>query len=91
MPYANEHAARVRDPGLFQPDSFRSKTLPKSEGGKGGVRMIMGRLKSGQGTLTVQAYRFPIDLYTPAEARAWLKKNNVKYIRFEEAAGEKKD
>ena len=90
MPYANEHSARVRDPGLFQAGSFRSKALPKSEGGKGGVRMIMGRLKSGQGTMTVQAYRFPADLYTLAEAKAWLKKNDVKYIRFEEATGEEK-
>jgi len=90
VPYPNEHAARVRDPGLFQAGSFRSKALPKSTGGKGGVRMIMGRLKSGQGTMTVQAYRFPADLYTPAEARAWLKKNNVKYILFEAATGKKK-
>ncbi len=49
--------------------------------------MIIGRLK-GQDTTTVQAYRFPIDLYTAAEAKAWLKENDVKYIAFEEATGE---
>lgn len=84
MPYLNFHAARVRDPGDFKPGSFRNKTLPKSEGGKGGVQMIMGRLK-GKTTMTVQAYRFPKDKYTPAEAKAWLKDNDVKFISFEPA------
>ena len=27
MPYPSEHAARVRDPGDFQPDSFRRKEI----------------------------------------------------------------
>lgn len=91
MPYPNEHAARIRNPGDFQPNTFRSKTLPKSEGGKGGVRVIMGRLK-GQTTMTAQAYRFPVDLYTAAEARRWLKDNDVKYKSFEAAAKtEKRD
>lgn len=84
MPYPNEHSARVRDPGDFESDSFRVKKLPKSKGGKGGVRMIMGRLK-GEKTMTVQAYRFPKSLYTPEEAKQWLKDNDVKYISFEAA------
>lgn len=84
MPYPNEHSARVRDPGDFEEGSFRSKTLPKSEGGTGGVRMIMGHLK-GETTMTVQAYRFPADLYTPEEAKQWLEDNDVKYISFEKA------
>lgn len=88
MPYPNEHAARVRDPGDFEKGSFRSKTLPKGEDGKGGVRMIIGRLK-GETTTTAQSYRFPADLYTPEEAKAWLKENDVKYIAFEQATGEK--
>lgn len=85
----NEHAARVRDPGDFVPGSFRSKPLPKSEGGKGGVRMIIGKLKGGTGSTTVQAYRFPAKLYTAAEAKAWLKKNEVKYDSFREATAGK--
>jgi len=88
MPYPNEHAARVRDPGGFIPGSFRSKALPKSKGGKGGVRMIVGRLKGGEGKTQVQSYRFPKDLYTPAEARAWLKENGVTGYTFEAARGE---
>ena len=83
MPYANEHAARVRDIGLFQRDSFRSKQLGT------GVRVIMGRLK-GQSTMTIQTYRFSVDSFTSDEARAWLKKHNVKYIRFEKATGKEK-
>ena len=87
-PYPNEHAARVRDPGDFQANSFKSVALPKSKGGKGGVRMVIGRLK-GQTTTTAQTYRFPADLYTAAEAKAWLKDNEVKYISFEQATGAK--
>ena len=79
-PYPNEHAARVRDPGDFQPGSFRSKDLPESK-----IRIILGRLK-GETTTTVQAYRFPIDAYTPAEAKQWLKDNKVEYKSFEAAA-----
>ena len=84
MPYPNEHSARVRDPGDFIDSSFRSKELPKSKGGKGGVRVIMGKLKAG-GSMIVQAYRFPADRYTVAEAKQWLKNNDVKYISFEPA------
>ena len=82
VPYPNEHAARVRDPGGFQPGSFRRKQLSQ------GVNAIMGRLK-GQSSMTVQAYRFDRERFTAAEARGWLKENGVKYISFEAASGEK--
>jgi len=78
-PYPDEHAARVRDPGDFQKDSFRSKELPKSD-----VRMIIGKLK-GETTTTVQSYRFPKDKFTVAQAKKWLKDNDVKYVEFEPA------
>ena len=90
MPYPNEHAARVRDPDDFQDGTFRRKRLPKSKGGKGGVSIIIGKLK-GKTAMIVQAYRFPKDLYTVAEAKAWLKENNVKYILFEPASGDIKN
>lgn len=83
MPYPNEHAARVRNPSEFEEGSFRSKLLPNSKG----VRMILGKLK-GSNTMTVQAYRFPADKYTVAEAKAWLKENDVKYILFEPASNQ---
>ena len=78
MPYQNEHSARVRDPGDFQPDSFRRKNIAR------GVDIIMGRLK-GETTMMTQAYRFDKTVFTAAEAKAWLKKNNIHYISFEPA------
>lgn len=80
-PYPNEHAARVIDPGAFELDSLRSKTLPN------GVRLIMGR-ERGSEAMTVQAYRFPTDHYTEQAARAWLKENKVEHLTFEPATGD---
>jgi hypothetical protein len=90
MAYPNMHAARVRDPGDFIEGSIRSKTLPKSEDGKGGVVLLSGKLKDGDGSMVAQAYRFPKELYTAAEAKAWLKENKVKYTEFEPAKEEEK-
>lgn len=77
-PYPNEHSARVRDPGEFEPDSFRRKSIAS------GVSIIMGRLK-GEKTMTVQAYRFDASKFTAEQARKWLKDHNIKYKRFEPA------
>jgi hypothetical protein len=88
MPYPNFHACRVRDPKDFEEDSFRSIELPKSEGGKGGVIVILGRL-NGKTTMTAQAYRFPKSKYTVDEAKEWTKKYNIKCKTFEPASKEK--
>lgn len=85
MPYPNEHAARIRDPGLFIPESFRSKDL------KDGVRIIIGKLKTGESGMITQAYRFSVDKFTPEQARQWLKDNKVAFKKFEPAKEEKKD
>lgn len=79
FPYPNEHAARVRDPGDFQKDSFARKKITT------GVQLIIGKLQ-GQDSTTAQAYRFSIDHFSASEAKAWLKKNDVKYISFEPAS-----
>jgi hypothetical protein len=79
MPYPNWHAARVRDPSQFEKDSFRTKAIAA------GVTIIMGRLK-GESTMTTQTYRFDKDDFTVAEAKKWLKDNDVKYISFEPAS-----
>ena len=79
MPYPNEHSARVLDPGDFEKRSMRSKKI-----GSEGVRAIMGHLK-GKTTMTVQAYRFPKDKFTVAQAKKWLKDNKVEFISFEPA------
>lgn len=81
MPYPNEHATRIRDPGAFDPESFRSKDL------KNGIRIILGKLK-GEDTMTLQAYRFSIDKFTSEEAKKWLEDNKVSYLKFEPATEE---
>ena len=82
MPLPNFHSARVKDPKDFQPDSFR---VIKIKGTKG-IQSVIGRPK-GKTTTTTQSYRFPKANYTPAEAKAWLKRNNIKWILFEPAKG----
>lgn len=61
VPYPNEHSCRLRDPGDFQPDSFRRIS-------SGRRQIIVGRLK-GQTSTTAQAYRYPTSEYSEAEAR----------------------
>lgn len=81
MPFSGEHAARVKDPGAFQPNSFRRKNIAR------GVSIIMGRLK-GESSMTAQSYRFDKDVFTPAEAKAWLKEHDVEPTSFEDGFGE---
>jgi len=81
MPYPNEHSARVREPGSFNPNSFRSKDL------KGGVRIIIGKLKDGD-SMIVQAYRFSVDQFTVEEAKKWLEDHKISYLKFEPAQNE---
>ena len=63
-PFPNEHACRLRDPGDFQPNSFR-RVRREHEGKQYSV--IMGRLK-GATTMTEQAYRYPKDVWEAAVA-----------------------
>jgi len=78
MPYPNEHAARVKEPSEFGPESFRRKTIAT------GIDVILGKLK-GESSMTIQAYRFDTDEFTPPEAKDWLAEHKVEYIRFEPA------
>jgi len=79
-PYKHEHAARVRDPKDFVPDSFRRKTI------EDGIDIIIGKLKTDpEGAMVVQTYRFDAEKFSAAEAKEWLKKHDIKYISFEEA------
>lgn len=79
MPYPNEHAARIKSPGLFIKDSMRSKNLAE------GIRLIVGKLQTMPDKMTSQAYRFNKAIFSAAQARKWLSDNNVKYISFEAA------
>jgi len=63
----NEIRNRIKDPGDFQPDSFRRIQLQHT--GKP-VFAIIGRLK-GETTTTIQALRFPKDQWSVGDAKAW--------------------
>jgi 3'-phosphoadenosine 5'-phosphosulfate sulfotransferase (PAPS reductase)/FAD synthetase len=89
MPYPNEHAARLRNPDDFDPKSFR-RTHGSGDGRVQGVKIpetidvIWGKLKDANkpsDPVIAQALRFPIKNWTEAEARNWLKKNEIKYDR----------
>ena len=83
-PYANEHAARLRDPDSF----VRIVQLWADE--KKGIRALGGPLKSDpQGDTVEQAIRFDAGKFTVAEAKAWIKEHEYKPILFEPASGEK--
>lgn len=75
MPYEQEHACRLREPGEFEKDSFRRIK-------QGRLSIIIGRLK-GKTTTTAQAYRYPKDSWTAAQASAHCKEHKG---RFEAAA-----
>jgi hypothetical protein len=81
MPYPTEHAARIKQPGSFQADSFRRVTLAT------GISAIMGKLK-GSSSMTLQAYRFDRKKFTAAQAKKWLADHKVKPILFEPASNE---
>lgn len=81
MPYPNEHSCRLRDPGAFQDGSFRRSS--REHEGKT-YYIIMGKLK-GETAMTEQAYRYPKDTWSVAQARAHCKAH--KGILFEPAGG----
>lgn len=79
-PYANEHAARLRDPGDF----VRIRELWRKD--DKGIRAIGGPLKSDpEGGVVEQAIRFDKSKWTPDEAKAWLKEHDYKWTDFEPA------
>jgi len=68
-PYPNEHSCRLKAPGAFKPESFRR--IERATDGKR-YSIVMGRLK-GEVTMSEQAYRYPQDTWTEAQARAHCK------------------
>ena len=81
-PFANEHSCRLRDPGDFQPNSFRR--VNRESGGKR-YGVIMGRLK-GETSMTEQAYRYPKDVWNVTQARTHCRSHDGKL--FEPASEE---
>lgn len=83
MPFPNEHAARLKDPGKFK--RFRRQ---KNKGGQG-VDFIFG--VTPEGKTEVQAVRFAKTKFTVPEAKKWLKEHKMKSIMFEPAAEKRGD
>lgn len=80
-PYPNFHAARMKNPSAFA-RIVVLQTLPN------GVMVYGGPLKSDpRGSSKTQAYRFPKDKFTVAEAKKWLKDLDKEYTLFEPATG----
>jgi hypothetical protein len=77
MPYPNEHAARLNEPGKYK--SFARQ----NDKGGAGVDFIFGVLPNGKSE--IQAVRFDKEKFTADEARKWIKDHDMKTIEFEEA------
>jgi len=80
MPFPNEHAARLKDPGQYirfrrENDKFAT-----------GIHAIWG-IKRDQ-TTELQAIRFDAKKFTAEEAKKWLKDHDQKAILFEKATGD---
>lgn len=76
MPFKNLHTARIKSPGLFEKESFRTKILTS------GITAVMGRLK-GKKTLTIQSYRFDSKKFTVTQDKKWLKEHKINSMNFE--------
>lgn len=81
MPYPNWHAARIRQPGRF----LRIRVLKVFPNG---IMLYGGPLKTDpRGGAKTQSYRFPRKKFTAVQAKQWLRKHKIKWIRFEAATG----
>lgn len=83
MPISGWHACRVRDPGDFQDGSFR--TMTRKHDGKE-YQVIVAKLK-GESAMTEQAYRYAMETWTGAAARAHCSSHDGRF----EAGTEPKD
>lgn len=90
-PFENEHSARIKAPDLFDGETFRRKkdgTIYGSIKVPSTAAVIWAKLKEHNepsDNPIPQAIRFPITDWTVADAKTWLKENNVKYEGFEPA------
>lgn len=77
MPLPNWHSGRV-----VSPKGFSKWAMKKIADG---IFIVLG-IKEGKST--TQAYRFDKKKFTAGQAKAWLKKHNIKTIKFEKATNE---
>ncbi|HDZ76960.1 MAG TPA: hypothetical protein ENH41_02625 [Candidatus Omnitrophica bacterium] len=82
MPYPNQHSARVAEPIPQGRATYAAKSIAP------GITLIMQKPKAG-GNMTAQSYRFGKHQFSVEQAKAWLKKHNIKYISFEPATSGK--
>ena len=93
MPYPNEHAYRLKEPGTFDSKSFRRTAGGTLYGGRVTVpnsisiiwAKLKGRAKPSDPPI-VQSLRFLATSWTPTKAKAWIKKNIKQSGKFEPAA-----
>jgi hypothetical protein len=96
-PFPNEHSARLRDPGEFDPDAYR-----RTKGGRlfnrvnvpSTISIIWGKLRGASAPSDPpipQALRFPTTNWTVDAAKAWLRENDIRHIKFEPAEAAKSD
>jgi HK97 family phage prohead protease len=91
-PYPNEHSARIKSPDLFDDKTFK-RTADGTIYGKVKVpatadvlwAKLKGSAKPSDNPIP-QAIRFPTENWTVAQAKKWLKDNNVTYEKFEAAS-----
>lgn len=88
MPYPNEHACRLKDPGGFMANSFRRLTRKSASHNGKTYSVIRGRQK-GNGQWADQAYRYPKGSWKSSEARSHCKSHKGK--TFEAASGGQND
>jgi len=77
QPYPNEHACRVNEPTKYE--RFARKEF-EHEGKK--YYAIIGFFKDGGSE--VQAYRYPKDIWTQAQAAEHCKEHDGKHLRQQE-------
>lgn len=85
MPYAREHAARLKDPKLYiRIRKEKDKFGPGIDAQWGILR------KAGKETAELQSIHFDASKFTVAQAKKWLAAHDYKPIRFEPAQPPKK-
>ena len=84
-PFPNEHAGRIKDPGEFEPNSFRR--MNRNSDGKQ-YSVVMGKLK-GSDKMTEQTLRYPKEEWSAAEAKTHAEAHGAKGFEAASSNAEK--
>ena len=96
LPFPNFHSARQIEPDEFEPGGMGKDVQFKTITVADGITAIVGKLikppeGSDKESTHIQTYRFDKDKFTAEEAKAWLKKHNLKVGKFEKAVDTKNE